>query len=287
MKKILVLLFVLLAGTSVFAQKTGKRITSSQLRVRLEQAQQKAYEQQLRKEEQAAVQEMLDEELAEEWKEAVEIDDNALDTIDSFVAFTSEIKTKTYQDTAAIFQALEPVETAFMALAAENPDEAAHMATVLNHPIALADGKTLLLASYLRTEMAKLPAEQQIKLKPFGETFLKSLDEAALVTVDNTLPEDYSEAVIAFRKSVAHAPKENVSFILQSMMNPMDEFYSQLQKNPQLGPAMAKEFVKPIKTPWGFVKPLDFINAHAVEILSQPMQDKLFLFARDLRQFSR
>ena len=105
--------------------------------------------------------------------------------------------------------------------------------------------------------------------------------------MDNTLPEDYSEAVIAFRKSVAHAPKENVSFILQSMMNPMDEFYSQLQKNPQLGPAMAKEFVKPIKTPWGFVKPLDFINAHAVEILSQPMQDKLFLFARDLRQFSR
>lgn len=287
MKKILVLLIALLASTSVLAQKTGKRITSSQLRVRLEQAQQKAYEQQLRQEEEAEVHKMVEEELAEEWKETVEIDENALNTIDSFVSFTNDIKTKTSQDTVAIFQALEPVKINFMALAAEDPDEAAHMAVTLNHPVALADGKTWLLANYLRTEMAKLPAEQQIKLKNFRETFLKSLNDSALVTVNNTLPEEYSEAIIAFRKAVANTSQENVSFIFQSMMKPMDEFYSQLKNFPRLGPTMAKEFVKPIKTSWGVVKPLDFINGHAVEVISQPMQDKLFLFARDIRQLSR
>lgn len=176
MKKILVLLMALLVSTSVFAQKKGKRVTASHLRARLDWLQEQALEQRLIQDDKVQMQEKLNEELEEELEETIEIDENALGTMESFVAFTNEIKTKTSQDVAAIFQALEPVEANFMALAAENPDEAAHLATVLNHPIVLADGKNLLLANYLRAEMAKLPAEQQMRLKDFRETFLKSLE---------------------------------------------------------------------------------------------------------------
>ena len=70
-------------------------------------------------------------------------------------------------------------------------------------------------------------------------------------------------------------------------MAPMDEFYAQLAVNPALGPAMAKEFVKPVQTSGGTVKPAEFIHAHAVVVLSQPTQDKLFNFVKDLNRLSR
>ena len=131
-----------------------------------------------------------------------------------------------------------------------------------------------------------LPQSEQVKFDEFHAALVKALDYAAVVDVNSALPKAYAESVVAFRKFVSSTKKLNANWILQSMMNPMDEFNAQLQKNPQLGPAMAKEFVKPIKTSWGTVKPLDIINEYAIT-LQGPVQDDLFDFRDNLVRLAR
>ena len=196
--------------------------------------------------------------------------------------FSQAVKEKQYHDYNFIFQAMDEVRVSFMALQAKSSEQATRVAKTINRPVAIANGSYFLtLENYLRMETVNLPQSEQVKFDEFHAALVKALDYAAVVDVNSALPKAYAESVVAFRKFVSSTKELNANWILQSMMNPMDEFNAQLQKNPQLGPAMAKEFVKPIKTSWGTVKPLDIINEYAIT-LQGPVQDDLFDFRDNL-----
>lgn len=209
------------------------------------------------------------------------------ETVSAFVNFSQAVKEKQYHDYNFIFQAMDEVRVSFMALQAKSSEQATRVAKTINRPVAIANGSYFLtLENYLRMETVNLPQSEQVKFDEFHAALVKALDYAAVVDVNSALPKAYAESVVAFRKFVSNTKKLNANWILQSMMNPMDEFNAQLQKNPQLGPAMAKEFVKPIKTSWGTVKPLDIINEYAIT-LQGPVQDDLFDFRDNLVRFAR
>mgnify|MGYP000658868307 FL=1 len=210
-----------------------------------------------------------------------------VETVSAFVNFSQVVKEKQYHDYNFIFQAMDEVRVSFMALQAKSSEQATRVAKIINRPVAIANGSYFLtLENYLRMETVNLPQSEQVKFDEFHAALVKALDYAAVVDVNSALPKAYAESVVAFRKFVSSTKKLNANWILQSMMNPMDEFNAQLQKNPQLGPAMAKEFVKPIKTSWGTVKPLDIINEYAIT-LQGPVQDDLFDFRDNLVRFAR
>ncbi len=205
-----------------------------------------------------------------------------VETVSAFVNFSQAVKEKQYHDYNFIFQAMDEVRVSFMALQAKSSEQATRVAKIINRPVAIANGSYFLtLENYLRMETVNLPQSEQVKFDDFHAALVKALDYAAVVDVNSALPKAYAESVVAFRKFVSSTKELNANWILQSMMNPMDEFNAQLQKNPQLGPAMAKEFVKPIKTSWGTVKPLDIINEYAIT-LQGPVQDDLFDFRDNL-----
>ncbi|WP_428045748.1 hypothetical protein [Candidatus Avelusimicrobium fimicolum] len=205
-----------------------------------------------------------------------------VETVSAFVNFSQAVKEKQYHDYNFIFQAMDEVRVSFMALQAKSSEQATRVAKTINRPVAIANGSYFLtLENYLRMETVNLPQSEQVKFDEFHAALVKALDYAAVVDVNSALPKAYAESVVAFRKFVSSTKELNANWILQSMMNPMDEFNAQLQKNPQLGPAMAKEFVKPIKTSWGTVKPLDIINEYAIT-LQGPVQDDLFDFRDNL-----
>ena len=209
------------------------------------------------------------------------------ETVSAFVNFSQAVKEKQYHDYNFIFQAMDEVRVSFMALQAKSSEQATRVAKTINRPVAIANGSYFLtLENYLRMETVNLPQSEQVKFDEFHAALVKALDYAAVVDVNSALPKAYAESVVAFRKFVSNTKKLNANWILQSMMNPMDEFNAQLQKNPQLGPAMAKEFVKPIKTSWGMVKPLDIIHEYAIT-LQGPVQDDLFAFRDNLVRFAR
>ncbi|WP_428076988.1 hypothetical protein [Candidatus Avelusimicrobium fimicolum] len=210
-----------------------------------------------------------------------------VETVSAFVNFSQAVKEKQYHDYNFIFQAMDEVRVSFMALQAKSSEQATRVAKIINRPVAIANGSYFLtLENYLRMETVNLPQSEQVKFDEFHAALVKALDYAAVVDVNSALPKAYAESVVAFRKFVSSTKELNANWILQSMMNPMDEFNAQLQKNPQLGPAMAKEFVKPIKTSWGTVKPLDIINEYAIT-LQGPVQDDLFDFRDNLVRFAR
>lgn len=210
-----------------------------------------------------------------------------VETVSAFVNFSQAVKEKQYHDYNFIFQAMDEVRVSFMALQAKSSEQATRVAKIINRPVAIANGSYFLtLENYLRMETVNLPQSEQVKFDEFHAALVKALDYAAVVDVNSALPKAYAESVVAFRKFVSSTKKLNANWILQSMMNPMDEFNAQLQKNPQLGPAMAKEFVKPIKTSWGTVKPLDIINEYAIT-LQGPVQDDLFDFRDNLVRLAR
>lgn len=209
------------------------------------------------------------------------------ETVSAFVNFSQAVKEKQYHDYNFIFQAMDEVRVSFMALQAKSSEQATRVAKTINRPVAIANGSYFLtLESYLRMETVNLPQSEQVKFDAFYTALVNALNTYDVVTVNNKLPKAYAESVVAFRKFVSNTKELNANWILQSMMNPMDEFNAQLQKNPQLGPAMAKEFVKPIKTSWGTVKPLDIINEYAIT-LQGPVQDDLFDFRDNLVRFAR
>lgn len=209
------------------------------------------------------------------------------ETVSAFVNFSQAVKEKQYHDYNFIFQAMDEVRVSFMALQAKSSEQTTRVAKIINRPVAIANGSYFLtLENYLRMETVNLPQSEQVKFDEFHAALVKALDYAAVVDVNSALPKAYAESVVAFRKFVSSTKKLNANWILQSMMNPMDEFNAQLQKNPQLGPAMAKEFVKPIKTSWGTVKPLDIINEYAIT-LQGPVQDDLFDFRDNLVRLAR
>lgn len=210
-----------------------------------------------------------------------------VETVSAFVNFSQAVKEKQYHDYNFIFQAMDEVRVSFMALQAKSSEQATRVAKIINRPVSIANGSYFLtLENYLRMETVNLPQSEQVKFDDFHAALVKALDYAAVVDVNSALPKAYAESVVAFRKFVSSTKELNANWILQSMMNPMDEFNAQLQKNPQLGPAMAKEFVKPIKTSWGTVKPLDIINEYAIT-LQGPVQDDLFDFRDNLVRLAR
>lgn len=210
-----------------------------------------------------------------------------VETVSAFVNFSQAVKEKQYHDYNFIFQVMDEVRVSFMALQAKSSEQATRVAKIINRPVAIANGSYFLtLENYLRMETVNLPQSEQVKFDDFHAALVKALDYAAVVDVNSALPKAYAESVVAFRKFVSSTKELNANWILQSMMNPMDEFNAQLQKNPQLGPAMAKEFVKPIKTSWGTVKPLDIINEYAIT-LQGPVQDDLFDFRDNLVRLAR
>lgn len=205
-----------------------------------------------------------------------------VEPVAAFVNFSQAVKEKQYHDYNFIFQAMDEVRVSFMALQAKSSEQATRVAKIINRPVSIANGSYFLtLENYLRMETVNLPQSEQVKFDEFHAALVKALDYAAVVDVNSALPKAYAESVVAFRKFVSSTKKLHANWILQSMMNPMDEFNAQLQKNPQLGPAMAKEFVKPIKTSWGVVEPLDIINEYAIT-LQGPVQDDLFDFRDNL-----
>ncbi|WP_428072731.1 hypothetical protein [Candidatus Avelusimicrobium alvi] len=207
---------------------------------------------------------------------------DAFKVINAYYAFAKSVQAKQYHDYNFIFQEMDEVMVSFMALQAKSSEVAARVAKEINRPVAIANGSYFLtLESYLRMETINLPQSEQVKFDEFHAALVKALDYAAVVDVNSALPKAYAESVVAFRKFVSSTKELHANWILQSMMNPMDEFNAQLQKNPQLGPAMAKEFVKPIKTSWGVVEPLDIINEYAIT-LQGPVQDDLFDFRDNL-----
>lgn len=210
-----------------------------------------------------------------------------VEPVAAFVNFSQAVKEKQYHDYNFIFQAMDEVRVSFMALQAKSSEQATRVAKIINRPVSIANGSYFLtLENYLRMETVNLPQSEQVKFDEFHAALVKALDYAAVVEVNSALPKAYAESVVAFRKFVSSTKELNANWILQSMMNPMDEFNAQLQKNPQLGPAMAKEFVKPIKTSWGTVKPLDIINEYAIT-LQGPVQDDLFDFRDNLVRLAR
>lgn len=202
--------------------------------------------------------------------------------LEAYDTFAQAVKGRQYHDFNYIFQVMDEVRVTFMKLQTKSPEAAAQVAKFINRPVAIANGSYFLtLESYLRMETVNLPQSEQMKFDAFYTALVNALNTYDVVTVNNKLPKAYAESVVAFRKFVSSTKELNANWILQSMMNPMDEFNAQLQKNPQLGPAMAKEFVKPIKTSWGTVKPLDIINEYAIT-LQGPVQDDLFDFRDNL-----
>ena len=200
----------------------------------------------------------------------------------ALVDFTSATKTRAYYDFDYNFQLMDPVRQAFMNLSQKEQVGVANMA---NQPVVFKNGKKTTLEAYIRMESVNLTQREQETFDAFGAALANAQAGAAIRTVSAALPKAYAEAVVSFRKTVSRT--QDVNTVLQAVMAPMDEFYAQLEAKPALGPAMAKEFVKPIKTSAGTVKPAEFINAHAIEVLSQSTQDKLFEFAKDLNRLSR
>ncbi len=213
--------------------------------------------------------------------------ESAVNVIKAYENFAKSVQSKQYHDFNYVFQAMDEVRVTFMAVQKKSPEAAAQVAKYINRPVAIANGSYFLtLENYLRMETVNLPQSEQVKFDAFHTALANALDEANALTVNEALPKEYAESVIAFRKFVRSTKELKPNWILQSMMNPMDEFNAQLKKNPQLGPAMAKEFVKPIKTSWGTVEPVDFINEYAIT-LQGPVQDDLFDFRDNLNRLAR
>ena len=177
---------------------------------------------------------------------------------------------------------MDPVREAFMSLSQEEQVGVANMA---NQPVVFKNGKKTTLEAYIRMESVNLTQREQAVFDAFRAALTKASVSARNQAVNPALPKAYARAVVSLRQTVSRT--QDVNTVLQAVMAPMDEFYAQLDANPALGPAMAKEFVKPVQTSGGVVKPAEFISAHAIEVLSQPTQDKLFEFVKDLNRLSR
>ncbi|WP_428059566.1 hypothetical protein [Candidatus Avelusimicrobium faecicola] len=200
----------------------------------------------------------------------------------AWVDFTSAAKTRAYYDFNYNFQIMDPVREAFMSLSQEEQVGVANMA---NQPVVFKNGKKTTLEAYIRMESVNLTQREQAVFDAFRAALTKASVSARNQAVNPALPKAYARAVVSLRQTVSRT--QDVNTVLQAVMAPMDEFYAQLEANPALGPAMAKEFVKPVQTSGGVVKPAEFISAHAIEVLSQPTQDKLFEFVKDLNRLSR
>lgn len=200
----------------------------------------------------------------------------------AWVDFTSATKTRAYYDFNYNFQIMDPVREAFMSLSQK---EQVGVANIANQPVEFKNGKKTTLEAYIRMESVNLTQGEQAVFDAFRAALTKASASARNQAVNPALPKAYAQAVVSLRQTVSRT--QDVNTVLQAVMAPMDEFYAQLDANPALGPAMAKEFVKPVQTSSGAVKPAEFINAHAIEVLSQPTQDKLFEFVKDLNRLSR
>ena len=187
-----------------------------------------------------------------------------------------------YYDFHANFQLMDSVRKAYMKISEEERETMTPQLGTLVYMFK--DGKKTTLIEYIQMESINLPQKEQETFEAFRVALEKASVQAKNRKSLAALPKAYATALVSFRKTLAAT--QDVKTVLQAVMAPMDEFYAQLETKPALGPAMAKEFVKPVQTPQGAVKPAEFISAHAIEVLSQPTQDKLFEFVKDLNRLS-
>ena len=207
-----------------------------------------------------------------------------------------------YYDYSMLFQGMDGVRKAYIALRETSKEAARQMAPKVNEAIVIAKGKhQLRIADYVRMESCMIGSysEREAALWDAWSAMLEEDLKAqkavsakpAVVTADTPLaeglPDDFAKNVQSFRYVVGRMQQLNSNWVLQSMMGAMDSFNANLKKHPQAAKAMAKEFVKPVKTGWGrTLSPVVFINDHACELYG-PVQNDLYQFAADLQRLSR
>ncbi len=204
-----------------------------------------------------------------------------------------------YYEANYMFQSMDGLRESYMALRAESVPAARKVAPKVNEPVFVANGRTQIkVEDYLRMETVSLWQSEQVKFDAFHDALAEDLavakaqaaakkaDSAAEEQAAAALPEDFKNGLESFRAYVQQSKTFNSNFVLQSMMNAMDAFNANLKKDPKSGPAMAKEFVKPIQAGWGtVVDPVAFINDHACEVW--PIQEDLYNFRDQLVRLSR
>ncbi len=200
-------------------------------------------------------------------------------TLSALESFRKQALSYNYYDYNFMFQSMDGLREAYMALRAKDPSAARALAVQLNEPIKIANGnKTIKLVSYLNMETCTLWESEQVKFDAFGRALEADLK--------NVLPKDFEQALDSFRKYVQNAKELNSSYVLQSMMPAMDSFNDNVKKDPASARAMAKAFQQPIKAGWGYtVVASDFISDHACEVW--PIQDELESFRDLLVKYSR
>lgn len=198
-----------------------------------------------------------------------------------------------YYEANYMFQSMDGLRESYMALRAESVPAARKLAPKVNEPVFVAGGRTQIkVEDYLRMETVSLWQSEQVKFDAFHDALAEDLaaakkaDSAAEEQAAAALPEDFKNGLESFRAYVQQSKTFNSNFVLQSMMNAMDAFNANLKKDPKSGPAMAKEFVKPIKAGWGtVVDPVAFINDHACEVW--PIEADLYNFRDQVVRLSR
>lgn len=208
--------------------------------------------------------------------------------------FAQVMYTQKYSDYGYIFQALDNVRLSYLALRNASVEAARTMAPRLNEPIQIDNGaRTIRIADYVRMEscvLGSVSSREMILWENWSRLLEEDLAPAqspALAPLPASFPADFARGVQNFRRYVSQAKELNPQYVLQSMMGAMDAFNAAVKKKPQLGPSLAKEFVKPLQAGWGSkIEPVSFIKDHACELYG-PVQQDLELFAEKLEQLSR
>ena len=278
MKKLAVLLLVSLFAPNVFALSAAEKALAADVQKAVEQANAQAVKQN---------------------KTIAQLQERLADELAYFKKFAYNYA---YYDYSMLFQGMDGVRKAYIALREASKEAARQMAPKVNEAIDIDKGKRQLrIADYVRMESCMI-GSYSAREAALWDAWSAMLEEdlkaqkavsakPAVVTADTPLaeglPVDFAKNVQSFRYFVGRMQGLNANWVLQSMMGAMDSFNANLKKNPQAAEAMAKEFVKPVKTGWGrTLSPVAFINDHACELYG-PVQNDLYQFAADLQRLSR
>ncbi len=186
-----------------------------------------------------------------------------------------------YHNYSFMFQSMDALRQAYMALRKASPDAAVAFAPRINELVYLNGHKRAIrLVSYINMETCNLAPSEQEKFDAFGRALAEDLRKA------KPLPADFVGAVTSFREYVEDSREMNVSWVLQGLMPVMDIFNRTVQEQPDLAPVLAKEIQKPIQAGWGkWVVTSQFITDHACEMWT--IQDDLEAFGNKLVQLSK
>lgn len=225
--------------------------------------------------------------------------------------FTKFAKNRAYYEYDYMFQSLDSVRLSYMNLREASPEAAVEMVEEVNKPISIDNGKrSIQIYNYVNMEsvvMASRSAREGELWEEWTVALSEDLQKASKKgdkqTADQKkasegvtgetplaegLPKYFASSVQNLRAYIGNSKVFNRSYVLQSMMTPMDEFNANLEKNPALGPLMAKEFVKPIKAGWGGVlNPVEFIRNNSGMTSSSQLEAELDEFLANLVRLSK